>query len=596
MSAVTPRPPGFAAFTSSPGHLARARAQQIAALVPGARTVVTGEHTTAVLWGDLPHLGPDAPLLLVRGARTPAADVTGAQARRLLTDGVGLHHVLPPFAAIDWDAATERLVVAVDWLGMRHLYVAGEAGLVGVSTAAAVLAASSSHRLDRQAIGVQSLLGWQLQAATPFAGVSKIAPGSRVAMSRGRLTTLDPAPSPAVDPLPRQDAPRRAAQLLTSFVSTYLDDHPDTILQLTGGHDSRILLGAIPPGRRSSVEALTLAVPGSPDVAIAARLAADHGMRHRVVELRGLGAMDDEEAWSLCAAAAHDLECSADPLAFASLRWAETALNQQPRLSGLGGEVARGFYYVGPTMPVGVSPRLASLLATWRMFPNERVSSDALEPAFAAMAGEVALDRVHQALESAAPAWWPATDEFYLWQRMQRWAGTLATATCFDRVVINPMLDHDFLQVARDLPPRDKKNMRFLSRILLELDPRLADIPLDNRPAPRTYAQPSLANRMRLSATQSGRVIDKARQRWSHTTHPPAGGDVLADKVVRHWRANPGLLDPVRELEVFRPSWLDELVSGRRSVDASAVAFLVNLAVATGTTTAVSAGSASLRT
>jgi asparagine synthase (glutamine-hydrolysing) len=595
MSTTAPRPPGLAAFSAPDGDRARARAEQVAAHVPGAVTVHADEHTHVVLWGELRDRALDAPLLLCRGARAPGHDVSPSPAWRLLAQRDDLHHVLPPFAAVDWDAARSRLVVAVDWLGMRHLYVTESVGLVGVSTSAGLLAATAGGGLDRAAWGVQSLLGWQLADATVFDGVRKVAPGAVLTLTAGRLASSSSTPTSTPDPVPAQDAPRRAADMLSGFVSGYLDDHPDAVLQLTGGHDSRILLGAIPRARRRDVEALTLAVPGSPDVAIAARLAADHGMRHRVVELRGLVAMTDEEAWSLCAAAARDLECAADPVAFASLRWAESGLGQQPRLSGLGGEVARGFYYFGPTRSFGVSRRLASALAQWRMFPNERVDPEALDPAFAAMADRTALDRIHRALVSASEDWWSATDEFYLWQRMQRWAGTLASATSFDRVVVNPMLDHDFLQLTRGLPPHEKKNMRFLSRILLELDPELADIPLDNRPSPRTYARPSLVNRARLGATQARKVAGKARQRWSSTTRPPAGGELLAAKVTNHLRANPSLVDPLRDLGMLRPSWLDELAAGRRAAEPSAIALLVNLSVACETVTRVSAGSGSVR-
>lgn len=598
MTESTRRPPGFAVFNSSRGARARICADNAAALVGDAKIIAADERTYVVLWGQLRHRDLDAPIVLCRAGRRSGADATDADTTRVLDRGGAdlVNQILPPFAAIAWDSASSRFIIRVDWLGLRHVYVSELVDLAGASSSASVLAGASLARLDEEALGVQSLLGWQLGARTPFANVAKIPPGSRIVLSRGRLIRDDHSHAPMTPTCDPNHAAVEAAGLVSTFVSGYLDDHPDTVLQLTGGHDSRILLGAIPRARRSSIEAMTLAVPGSPDVDIAARLAADQGMKHRVIQLRGLDVLSDEDAYELCLGAARDLDCAADPVGFAALRWADSAGDQQPRLSGLGGEVARGFYYFGPTGPVGVSRERTSSLAEWRMFPNERVDADALEPAFAAMARETAIDGIHRALASGAHDWWPATDEFYLWQRMQRWAGTLATATCFDRVVINPMLDHAFLDIARGLPPKAKKNMRFLSRILLELDPALADIPLDNRPSPRVYSRPTPANRLRLGATQSRKLVGKAHQRWSRRTHPPAGGDVLTAKVLAHWRANPWLLGPVRELEIFRPQWVDQLLAGQRSADASTVALLVNLVVASEYTAAISAESASLRT
>ncbi|MCL3817854.1 asparagine synthase-related protein [Aeromicrobium wangtongii] len=597
MTTAPSRAPGFAVFSSSSGHLARRRAERAADAVGDATTIAADEHTHVVLWGELRSHPLSEPIILGHGARTRGADVGRVQTRRLLAGEDDLRQVLPAFAAVDWDEPMSRLRIVVDWLGMRHVYLAEDGEMSGASTSAAVLARQpGTGAIDRDAIGVQSLLGWQLGDSTPFARVTKMGPGLRTCVSRGELSSSGLPPLRSLDPLSATDAPHVAADLLSDFVSGYLDDHPDSVLQLTGGLDSRLLLAAIPRSRRSSVETMTLAVPGSPDLEIAARLAADHRMRHHVVQMRGLGTVSDEDAWSLCAAAARDLDCAADPVALASLRWADTALPHRPRLAGLGGEVARGFYYFGPPLKVGVSRTLAATLAQWRLFPNDRVSPDALEPAFAAAATDLAVSEVHRALAAAGDDFWPATDEFYLWQRMQRWAGTLASATCFDRDVVNPMLDAAFLQIARALSPHDKRNMRFLSRILVDLDPALADIPMDNRPAPRTYARPTAANRARLGAVQSRKVIGKVRQRRSHTTRPPAGGEILAAKVVDHWRAHREILDPVRELDMFRPSWLDDVVMGRRSADPSSVALLVNLVVASGPVAAATAGSGSPRT
>ena len=87
-------------------------------------------------------------------------------------------------------------------------------------------------------------------------------------------------PAPSLD-----DAVDEMATILRSWQSRYLEEHPDTVLQLTGGHDSRILLGAIPPEQRSGLRALTLGDETHPDVVIAARLADRYGLRHEVHRL-----------------------------------------------------------------------------------------------------------------------------------------------------------------------------------------------------------------------------------------------------------------------------------------------------------------------
>jgi asparagine synthase (glutamine-hydrolysing) len=173
--------------------------------------------------------------------------------------------------------------------------------------------------------------------------------------------------------------------------------------------------------------------------------------------------------------------------------------------------------------------------------------------------------------------WLTATDEFYLWQRMQRWAGVTGTAVCFDREVVNPMLDRRFLEIARSLPPRMKRNSLFLSRILVELDEELASIPLDGRPAPATFANASFLNSVRQSATTLRKIRRKAFQRYYRVHRPPAGGELLAAKAVQHWRQNPASLNSLEDLGVFRSDWLSKVVTGAIDPEPATVAMLINL-------------------
>ena len=56
-----------------------------------------------------------------------------------------------------------------------------------------------------------------------------------------------PAPAPRQLASSLDDAVAQAAAVLRDLARTrLLDDHPDAVLQLTGGMDSRLLLSAIP--------------------------------------------------------------------------------------------------------------------------------------------------------------------------------------------------------------------------------------------------------------------------------------------------------------------------------------------------------------
>ncbi|HST65269.1 MAG TPA: hypothetical protein VLM05_08780 [Mycobacteriales bacterium] len=577
---MTPPPGGFLAVSGSAPDLAAA----VAALGAEPESSAAAYGGTVVVTAGLsPVELPDGTRVatLALGPRRHERDLTPADTAAAVTDPGGL---LPPFAAARWSGDT--VTAGVDRLGFRHLYSRRGDGWAALSTSARALAALEPAGIDRTAVAAQGLLGWQLGDRTPFAGVSVVPAGAAVTLAAGGLATAETVASDLAAPdrerpIGLDEAVDAAADLLRGHLEAFLDDHPDAVLQLTGGQDSRVLLGAVPAKRRPDLRVMTLSVPGSPDLEIAAGLARRYGMTHDVVDLSGLEDLDPAAAHALAVDAARRLDCSADPLAWAAVAFAEAKLEPRPRLAGLGGEVTRGFYYLGPARAVPVTERRVRRLADWRLFPNESVPADVLDPAYADQARRDTLRELTAVLTAYGPDWLTATDRFYLRQRMHRWAGVLASATALDRLVVNPMLDDRFLDLAARLRPRDKQGSRFLARLSCRLDEELSAIPLDGRPAPAVYAYPSVRNSAALAAMTGRKITGKVRQRLRRDSRPPVGGEVLAAKVAEFYREQPAALEAVAGLGVFRADWLAAVADGSAGLAPAAAAMLVNLEVAT---------------
>jgi asparagine synthase (glutamine-hydrolysing) len=545
---------------------------------------VLREHGTiaTATWGlDVQGFDSSQPLLLCRNARRREEELDLDAVRRLLAgpERSGLAEVAPTFGAVD-HVGDDTVVAAADALGFRHLYHGEGDGFAVLSTSARAVAACLGKGLDQEAVALQSLLGWQVGQRTLFGGVHKLAPGELATLGGGRVTV-----GSFRRPLDRVSrgldaSVAEAATMLRGYLEAFLDDHPDAILQLTGGQDSRLMLSAVPPARRRGLRSLTLGLPGNPDGVIAKQLSERYGLVHEVLRLDGLETLSPGEADVRCLQAARRLDCMADPLAHAALSFAESRAEPGPRIGGLGGEVARGFYYLGPATKAPVTRKRVERLTRWRMFANESVSGEALEPAFVTWAREFAVGEVFALSSATRRDWMAATDEFYLDQRMQRWAGVTGTAVCFDRVAANPMLDDRFIAIARSLPPQDKRNSMFLSRLQVALDGELARVPLDGRPAPVAYANRSAGNTTRQLVSTAHKAARKAHQRASRATRPPAGGEILAHKVLEHWRANPSLLDSTRAVGIFREQWIDQVLTGDVDPAPSAVTLMTNLRVA----------------
>ncbi|TQL40464.1 asparagine synthase (glutamine-hydrolysing) [Homoserinimonas aerilata] len=534
-------------------------------------------------WG-LDSLGPAPAFALSRVIRSDRGAVAPAEiVDAMRDDPAALTRLLPPFAAV---AGDERGVTMVaDSMGFRQLFHSAPdaSGTPVLSTSALLAGRARAAELDDTAVAVQSLLGWQLGRRTLFRGIEKLAEGA-VARIDAQGLRIDPAPAEADERVSLDDAVASAAALLRASLEALLDDHPDAVLQLTGGQDSRILLSAIPASRRRGLRAMTLGGPGSGDVRVARDLAARYGLRHEAHDFAALDAVSPADAWGLVADAAVRLDGMADPVALAALSVAERNFEQGVRISGLGGEVARGFYYLGAVRDRPFTRIDSEQLASWRMFANESVEPGLLGSEFAGWARSVADDELASVMAAASEEWFRATDDLYLRHRMQRWAGATDTAVGHDRVVVNPMLCQHFLSLASRLSPGDKAHSLFLARLQLELDPELARIPLEGRPAPIAMAHPTPWRSVTGTVGAALRLSRKATQRIRNRNRPPAGGLELAGRVVEHWRENPALLSSARLPGYVEQDWIDGVLAGRITPRPSSVALLTNLLVAGGAT------------
>jgi asparagine synthase (glutamine-hydrolysing) len=533
---------------------------------------------------------------LSRLARTREADVSTADLAGMLgaaldgaaLDGAGIGGVggalaalLPPFAAAHRERPGGPVVVAGDWLGFRQLYWWRGAGVAAVGTSARALAALAGAGLDPAGLGAQAMIGWQVADATIFSGVRALPPATVATLERGSLVLrryADPPARPQRAPA-LDDAVEEMAAVLVAWQTGYLAAHPDTVLQLTGGHDSRILLGAVPEKLRAGLRALTLGDAASRDVRIAAQLSNRYRLRHQVYRLEEQAWPSPAEAHELALASARALECLASPLALAPLLLAESHLEQGHRLSGLGGEVARGFYYTGQPAGAVTSPRLVDRLARWRLFSNEAVEAAALDRDFLAMARETTLATLRTLF--AAGDWLRATDEFYLYHRMHRWAGVHGTVAAVRRYSVNPMFDRRFIELALGVAPADKRDSLLLARLMTRLDRELAAIPLDSGLVPSRLATGSAVARVGSATLTARKAVRKVRQRLTRGRRPQLGADHTAALVLAHWRAEPEACQPLRGLEVVNREWLDGLLAGAHTAQPTTVAFLVNLLAAT---------------
>ncbi|WP_131738958.1 hypothetical protein [Actinomadura roseirufa] len=501
---------------------------------------------------------------------------------RVLT-GNGLTDLAAPFAGVAAHA-DGSVTIAADWLGLRQIYGVQGDGWAALGTSARELARLAGRGPDREALGAYRLVGYFLDEDTAFDGVGKLRPGHRWTLSDGRLTEteLDPGEFRTDQTPPVAEAVRELADLLRTGMEQCLDEYPDAILQLSGGLDTRLLLAAIPAARRVGLETLTLSARDSGDEATAAMLARRSRMRRNVIDLAGLEKLTPPEVHRLVLEAARRHEQVLNPLHMAMLEWVERQTTEAPRITGLGGELARGMYYPLQRQHPEVTPRLVERLARWRIFSLDAVDSGSLDAAFAEESESGTMKRIQEIFAGYGGDWLSATDAFYYRQRYHRSVGAVVTSSCTDHTHLNPILHPRFVAIAEVLSPTAKRGSRFNARLLSELDPEMAALPMDTGVRPDALMASRPLRVARTARDQGVKIVHKTRQRISRRGDSWSASTALTHAIVTHWRAEPGLLEPVAKSGLISGEWLDRLLSGSTMPAPATAGFVALLEAALG--------------
>lgn len=502
----------------------------------------------------------------------------GRQLTALPPGSIDVSGYLPPFAAVVVDPATGSVSACTDPCGIGHLYWAEGDGWAAISTSSTVLGSMVGEGLDHEAIGTFALTGSYLGTSTPYRSVRKLAGGEHLDLCAGRVHRNTPRHARERSLYERRgQAVEAGVSAVRNAVQGCLRAAPDAGLELSGGLDSRMLLAAIDPSNRAERMALTIGAPESSEVRTARSLADKSGLRHVTVDTTGLARLDEIQVATLLENASRTRDHSGNPLALGVLDWVEQLAPQGPRLSGQNGEFARGFYYPAQLDRPGATPRLVKQLARWRILTNDHVDDWLLDPSCRDEMRAQTIAELQHWFSAAGGTWLQATDEYYLRQRMQRWVGIAYTTACTSRAVLAPFFHPEFLQWALRSRTRDKRASSLFAEVLTALDPTCAALPLSDRPAPVTLADPGPSDRARHALSIVRKAGHKVGQRISGQGRPPLGATHFARVQQRVWQSRPHLLDPLRELPFLSQEALSGVATGERSLSPNSVSFLVTL-------------------
>ena len=429
------------------------------------------------------------------------------------------------FGAARYDDADRNLEIASDALGAYPVYEAHDGEVRWTSNNAELLRdLTGATELDPDVLAPVLGGGWSLSGDPVWSGVRRLTYGCVRKLGPGRpagRAELLPLTQLAAMPGAGFDA-GRAAAVLTESVRA-LADWPGrpSVVPVTGGRDSRLVLGAA-LAAGIGFESTTGGDDGSPDVQVGRQLAEVGGVPHSILAHDPHGSVWDD--WRRAAAIVDMTSSGTASLADAA------GFPLGPRggalvlwHSGQGGEIARGYY--GVARHAGrdaLVERLARAFLGHRPGRSDVLADDGRELVRGQIAGWV--DRQLDA--GIAPVDVP--DMFYLQRRMGTWAGPSHGCVEFVRDTTSPLWSRQLLPDMLGLPAPERARELFHLRVLERLAPELVNLPFeDGRPWParRSDAVRRIARARTLARKGMAEARRRAFARRAATAGRPAAAD-----------------------------------------------------------------------
>ena len=495
--------------------------------------------------------------------------------------GGGVAQIVAPFGCLVRDRGSEAIIASVDVLGMRHMYHGATSTFSIVSTSATLASRLLGSDIDLDAVAVFSQLGHFLGERSMFVGVRKLARGEVI-----RLTETDPEVVRTVNDLPRvvrrtghfrstEEAAERGTEILKRVMSDFAAAFPDAVLELSGGLDSRMVLAALPMQARQHLRTLTIGADSSDDMRVARHLVSTYELNGSFVPFSLVDEWDQAQMRHRIQRAAAARDFSSNPMASAIYDFVSEQVPAAAQLTGAAGEQARGRYYAGQRRRDGFDRDRVEQVVRWQLVLNQAVDTSLLAKDFQKRAAEQLRDQAWQLMEGVDGPWPQATDQIYMFARIQRWAGPAYSHWGLDRTVVAPFFHHDYVEWASRLPVEAKRNAAAFLDVLLALDRHLFEEPLANGLTPRQQRATGMRGRLQHGKRDLRRLLKKVNQRLGNRRHVPAGVSSLSRAMSASLRENPPA--GIANLGFLDQRGLERFLEGDVELDAVSISFLINL-------------------
>ncbi|GAX61229.1 Mu-like prophage FluMu protein gp28 [Candidatus Scalindua japonica] len=386
---------------------------------------------------ELWWFGSDPP----EGIPSPKEVVSAIQERHL-------RDFPPPWAVILRGKIEEGAWICTDTIGLQHLFLRhiGDDDVVVGADALAVASFASVH-IDP--IGAYELMarGNPQGGRTLFTEVECISPSTLIPLDSNLKKIVYWFPKD-----PSYTNHRNAVDIYTNAVKKAVVRHwrDCDVQELTAGRDSLLVLSAL-LSEDIPVRTWTHGCSGDPDMIGAKRRSSQLGVPHQAIFLDRLKDIDPDEGMSLAKKYLRASGGMVNMLQYWHLPWVLDQLDSKGSITGVGGEVFRGFYYewIGNgKIPISIGKwfLLHGKIREMMPFANPIILTEI------AKAGDKVIREELKTFLSQAPFYWHRLDIYYLLHRMHHFAGTTFSAVGRWRTVRMPLFDPSVIDCLSIIP------------------------------------------------------------------------------------------------------------------------------------------------
>jgi hypothetical protein len=354
----------------------------------------------------------------------------------------------PPWAAVAYSQKAGRCWICSDPIGLQHLFIRRKGKVIWVGPACLKVANVESVTIDP--IGAYELLsrGNPQGGRTLFSEIRCLDAATVIEVQTNRIKERQYWWPPESDPIGYEEAIGTYCDAVREAVVRHYK--ADDVQELTAGRDSLMILSALlHEGIRPRV--WTLGEREDPDLLGASRRAKQLGVEHIQIRLEPLLEKRSEEVVGLVKRYLLASGGQTDAVNYSHLPWVLDQLGASGSITGVGGEVFRGFYYqwVGKgVVPLWLGKRflLHGKIKAQMPFANHVIKQE-----IARLGNAVIVSDINQVFDSYKDIW-HCLDVYYLMHRMHYFAGCTFSSTGQWTKVRMPLFDPRVLDCLAKVP------------------------------------------------------------------------------------------------------------------------------------------------